>query len=45
MLYTVIDGDKVLLETKSWKEAFDFKEQYYKDSNYTTDPHIKSHRV
>ena len=45
MEYTVVDDDKILLETKSFKDALDFKEAYYKASNYTTDPHIKGYKI
>lgn len=45
MEYIVVDADRVLLITKSFKDALEFKEAYYKASEYTTDPHIRSYKI
>lgn len=45
MEYVVVDDKKVLLKTKSFKDALDFKEAYYKASGYTADPHIRSYKI
>lgn len=45
MEFVVVDDNKALLKTKSFKDALDFKEAYYKASGYTADPHIRSYKI